>query len=392
MTEQRRFLSNAPENSETPLDVLCSWVTPTRLFFVRNHFEVPVVDPEWWRLTLDGCVKQPASFTLKDLEARPQKTVFTTVECAGNGRSYLQPPQHGVQWRAGAIAHAEWTGVPLHTLLKEAGLSPDAVEIVFTGADVGKEADQPEPAAFARSVPLAKALHPDTLLALRMNGERLTGEHGAPVRLLVPGWYGVASVKWLTRMEAVREPFRGYYQTKKYTVKRQTAHGVETQIVQSMAVKSEIIRPWEDETLGVGSHRIFGVAWAGEEAVKKVEVSADGGQTWGEAALLSLQAPYSWSLWEYFWEAARPGEYQLLARATSASGKVQPMAHDPLLGGYMIHFVRPRAVQVVSREAPKPDDVYSDVEAILYDMAGFAEFNVSRPLDVELAFADGAGI
>jgi DMSO/TMAO reductase YedYZ molybdopterin-dependent catalytic subunit len=220
------------------------------------------------------------------------------VECAGDGRSFLQPVQPGVQWSAGAVGHAEWTGVPLRLLLEQAGVRPGAVDVLFEGLDRGSEPDHPEPMPFARSLPLAKALHPDTLIVTRMNGELLEPAHGFPVRLFVPGWYGVASVKWLDRIEVLDRPFQGYFQSTKYTVQRSTPHGLETEVVGPMAVKSEILRPHAGTVVGLGSNRVFGVAWAGEEAVAAVEVSTDGGATWARAELLGPHAPYSWTLWE----------------------------------------------------------------------------------------------
>jgi DMSO/TMAO reductase YedYZ molybdopterin-dependent catalytic subunit len=390
MAEQRKVVTAVPENSETPLEAVRSWVTPTRWFFVRNHFPVPVLDRSTWRLRVEGCVERPAEWTWEELTALPERTVFATMECAGNGRSFLQPHVHGVQWGAGAIGHAEWTGVPLRSVLARAGVRPEAVEVLGEGGDVGSEADHPEPMAFARSLPLAKALDPDTVLAVRMNGEWLEPSHGAPLRLLVPGWYGVASVKWLRRLEVLAQPFRGYYQTTKYTMKRRTADGVETVVVGPMAVKSEVLRPHAGEVLGVGTNRVFGVAWAGEEAVAQVQVSADGGVTWNDAELLGPRAPYSWTLWEYLWEVATPGRYALLARAVSAAGAVQPRTHNPLDGGYRIHFSRPTEVRV---EAGRPVEAQrGDADALLYDMNAYAEENSRRPLDVEMAFAGGEGI
>jgi DMSO/TMAO reductase YedYZ molybdopterin-dependent catalytic subunit len=283
MAEQRKVVTAVPENSETPLESVRSWVTPNRLFFVRNHFEVPAIDLAGWRLRVEGCVERPTAWTWDDLIALPERTVFATVECAGNGRSFLQPKAHGVPWGAGAIGHAEWTGVPLRLVLEQAGIKPEAVEVLAEGCDQGTEADHPEVMSFARSLPLAKALHPDTLLATRMNGELLEPIHGHPVRLFVPGWYGVASVKWLKRLAVLDRPFTGYYQTMKYTIQQRTSQGMETAIVQAMAVKSEIVRPRAGEVLGIGTNRLFGLAWAGEEAVARVEVSTDGGHVWNAA-------------------------------------------------------------------------------------------------------------
>jgi DMSO/TMAO reductase YedYZ molybdopterin-dependent catalytic subunit len=390
MPEQRKIVTAEPENSETPLEQVRSWVTPNRLFFVRNHFEMPRLETTSWQLSVSGLVDRPAEWTWDDLMSLPERSVFCTVECAGNGRSFLQPRAAGVPWGAGAIGHAEWTGVPLRLVLQKAGIRPGAREVVFEGCDVGTEPDHPAPMAFARSLPLAKALDPDTLLAVRMNGELLEPEHGYPVRLLVPGWYGVASVKWLRRIEVTDQPFRGYFQTVKYTVGRRTAAGEETVVVGPMVVKSEIIRPHAGEVLGVGTNRLFGVAWAGPEAVARVAVSTDGGRSWADADLLGPHAPYSWTLWEYLWEVARPGDYTILARATSAGGQVQPSEHDPLNGGYLIHHSRARQARVEATR--RIHDQRSDAALLLYDMNAFAEENTRFPLDVDLQFVGGEGI
>jgi DMSO/TMAO reductase YedYZ molybdopterin-dependent catalytic subunit len=390
MAEQRKVVTAVPENSETPLESVRSWVTPNRLFFIRNHFAVPALELADYRLRVEGCVERPIELTWDDLATLPERTVFATVECAGNGRSFLQQRQPGVPWGAGAIGHAEWTGVPLRDVLEQAGFRPEAVEVLCEGADLGSEADHPEPMNFARSLPLAKALDPDTLLALRMNGELLEPSHGFPLRLFVPGWYGVASVKWLRRIEVLDRPFRGYFQTTKYTVQRRTARGLETVVVGPMAVKSEILRPHPGAKLGLGTNRVFGVAWAGQEAVARVEVSTDAGRSWSAAALFGPQAAYSWALWEYLWEVAEPGDYTLLARAVAANGQVQPAEHDLLSGGYMIHHSRPIAVEVGAarlRAAPR-----TDVDTLLYDMNAYAEENARLPLDVEMAFSEGEGI
>lgn len=388
--EQRKFVTADPENSETPLDSVRSWVTPNRLFFVRNHFDVPVIDRAAWRLRVEGCVERPAVWTWEQLTALPERTVFATVECAGNGRSFLQPRAQGVQWGAGAIGHAEWTGVPLRLVLEKAGLRPGAREVLVEGSDHGTEADHPEEMYFARSLPLAKALDPDTLLAVRMNGELLEPSHGYPVRLFVPGWYGVASVKWVRRIAVLDRAFQGYFQTTKYTVQRPTPRGTETVVVGPMAVKSEVLRPRAGEVLGVGTNRVFGVAWAGDAAVARVEVSTDGGRVWNPAEMIGPRARYSWSLWEYLWEVAEPGEYTLLARATAADGQVQPPRHDPLNGGYLIHHSRPTPVRVEAARRSRAG--HADADTLVYDMNAFAEENSRFPLDVELEFAGGEGI
>src|SRR5262245_20450686 len=289
---ERRIVTAVPENSETPLERVGAWVTPTRLFFVRNHFEVPEVDPRTWRLRVEGGVERPREWTLDEINALPERTVFSTVECAGNGRSFLSQHVHGVQWGAGAIGHAEWTGVPLRVLLEQSGIKPSTSEILFEGLDSGSEADHPERMNFARSLPLAKALERDTLLVTKMNGEPLEPSHGFPARLIVPGWYGVASVRWVGRIAALDHSFKGYYQTKKYTVQRRNPKdgSAETVIVGAMEVKSEIIRPQVGEMLGLGTNRVFGVAWAGQDPVARVEVSTYGGASWGDAGFMGARA------------------------------------------------------------------------------------------------------
>jgi DMSO/TMAO reductase YedYZ molybdopterin-dependent catalytic subunit len=389
MAEQRRVVTAVPENSETPLDSIRSWVTPTRLFFVRNHFAVPTLDLAAWRLSVEGCVSQRRVWTWDELLDLPERTVFATVECAGNGRSFLAERQAGVQWGAGAVGHAEWTGVPLKLVLERSGLEPDAVEVLFEGADVGTEPDHPAPMPFARSLPLSKALHPDTLLVSRMNGEVLDPNHGHPLRLFVPGWYGVASVKWLRRIEVLNKPFRGYFQSVKYTVQRQTERGLETDVVGPMMPKSEIIRPRDGDVFGLGGNRFFGVSWAGENSVSRVDVSTDGGATWVDATLVGPQAPYSWTLWEYLWEADTPGEHTVLVRATSSGGRVQPADHDPLNGGYLIHHTRPLSLRVAAFHRGAD---HADAQTIMYDMNAYAEENMRLPLDVEMEFSAGEGI
>jgi DMSO/TMAO reductase YedYZ molybdopterin-dependent catalytic subunit len=390
MPEQRRVVTAVPENSETPLEDVRSWVTPTRLFFVRNHFDVPVLDKAAWRLRVEGCVDRPLTLAWDELAELPERTVFATVECAGNGRSFLRQRADGVQWGAGAIGHAEWTGVPLRLVLQRAGVRPEAVEVLFEGADRGSEPDHATPMHFARSLPIAKAFDPDTLLVLRMNGELLDPNHGYPLRLFVPGWYGVASVKWLQRIELIDRTFDGYFQSVKYTVRRRIEDAVEPAVVGAMAVKSEIIRPAAGTTLGIGTNRVFGVAWAGEEAVARVEVSTDGGISWSDAELLGPRARYSWALWEYLWEVAQPGAYSLMARATSTSGQMQPIEHDPLNGGYQIQFSRPTTVHIAGTQ--HGEDLSADAQTVVYDMNAFAEENSRLQLDVTLEFSGGEGI
>ncbi|MCB9385810.1 MAG: sulfite oxidase [Bryobacterales bacterium] len=386
----RRVIVEEPENSETPLSDLRSWVTPTRLFFVRNHFDIPRLNPASWSLKVGGLVANPLELSFEQIARFPARSVFATMECAGNGRSFLEQETHGVQWGAGAIGHAEWTGVPLRLVLGTAGPSDAAREVVFSGADRGVESDHPQTMAFARSLPLETALGDDILLATEMNGEPLTAEHGYPLRLIVPGWYGVASVKWLTGIHVTDKAFKGYYQSTKYTVSRRTASGMHSEIVGEMQPKSEILQPADGARVGVGLNRIFGVAWAGPEAVAAVEVSVDGGRNWTQANLIGMNAPYSWTMWEYSWRPEQTGPCRLLSRAVSAAGRMQPMRHDPLNGGYLIHHSRPITVEVAPTWLATEGD--SEAEALHKAMQQAAEERSRMKLDVEMKFADGGGI
>ena len=350
----RHVITRSPENSETPVDALSNWITPTESFYVRNHFDHPEVDPSGWRLAITGCVAREMHLTRSDLQQMPQSSLVATLECAGNGRSFLEGEVPGVQWGAGAVGNAEWGGVQARLLLESAGIEDGALEVVFEGADSGVEGDTEEAVRFARSLPLDMALHPDTLIALKMNGEPLAEEHGFPARLVVPGWYGVASVKWLRSLRVVDKPFRGFFQSVKYTVRRKTARGLREDVVGMMLPKSEIIRPRQGDCLAPGLRLIEGIAWAGPEAVAAVELSCDGGDSWRRAELIGPQHRYSWTRWRVEWEPSGPGEYRLLARAISASGEIQPSRHNPLHGGYHVNFSRPLDITVVASTAKKP--------------------------------------
>lgn len=389
MHSERKIVTSGPENSETPLEHVASWVTPNRLFFVRNHFEPPAAaDAQAWEITLEGLVNRPAKWTFAQLAAMPQHSVFATVECAGNGRSFLREKAHGVQWGAGAIGHAEWTGVRLRDLLEPVGLKAGATEIIFEGADRGVE--DGHAMNFSRSLPVAKALHPDTLIALRMNGEWLEPNHGAPLRLFVPGWYGVASVKWLRTMRVIDHAYQGYFQTVKYSINRPAGKEKHNVPLGPGVVKSEVLFPREGEALGVGTIRLAGVAWAGEERVTRVDVSTDGGRSWHAAHLKGIPHPYSWCQWESLWTVSAPGSHTIVSRAHTESGQAQPFEYNPDNLGYIINVVRPRPVTVVASQSSA--DQFADPGKWTVFMEAFAEENTRHPLDVELALTSGDGI
>ncbi|HEY5086962.1 MAG TPA: sulfite oxidase, partial [Gemmatimonadaceae bacterium] len=340
-----------PINLEFPFATLDAVITPDDLFYVRNHFPIPRIDAADWRLTIDGEVDRELTLSYDDLRALPAKTVMATLECAGNSRVYLVPKAKGAAWGQGAVSNAEWTGVPLSMLLDRAGVKAAAVEVVLEGADEGEITEEPKSPGvirFARSLPLAKALKDEVLIAYQMNGQDLSPEHGFPARAVVPGWYGMASVKWLTRVAVSAMPFQGYWQTLEYvTWQRENGFPVLVPLGEAQ-VKAQIARPAARETVTAGSqYRIHGAAWAGEGAIVRVDVSTDGGVRWNEATLLDCAVPFAWRRWEYVWSVPRKrGRHSLMARAIDQRGNVQPAHRDPDRRNYMINHIVPVEIDV----------------------------------------------
>ena len=281
----------------------------------------------------------------------PSETRVALLECAGNSRVFLVPQARGAQWELGAVGNAEWTGVPLAALLERAGVDEDACDIVLQGADQGMPAEEPlppGPISYARSLPRDKALQPEVLIAYQMNGRELSQDHGYPVRAIVPGHYGMASVKWLTNVHAVRDPFQGYWQTSDYAYWDHLDGQPVRRALREVHVKSEIARPRVYETLAPNQvYTVFGAAWAGETDVTEIAVSIDGDQTWAEAEFLDPVQRYAWRRWKLDWlTPTKPGQYTLLARAKDANGSVQPDKHDPNHGTYVINHLLPIEVFV----------------------------------------------
>lgn len=324
MTNHRPItIQTDPYNAETPLAALIEPITPTAAFYVRNHFPVPALDAGNYRLRLDLWPETaPRELSPGDLRSLPKRTVTMTMECAGNGRTTLDPPVPGVRWGFGAVGTATFSGASLRDVIDAGSLPPDTVELLFIGADSG--AVRPgEVAPFARSLPPEAALHPDTLLAWEMNGEPLTADHGHPLRLIVPRWYGVASVKWLVEVRALTEPFRGFYQADHYVYRDQA--GSPDAPVTTMRLRALIARPAEGETLPPGPVEIAGLAWSGEAPIAGVEISADGGRSWFAARLGEAPSPYAAVPWRAQWMPERPGDYTLIARAVDTTGERQPL-------------------------------------------------------------------
>ncbi|MCU1259324.1 MAG: sulfite oxidase-like oxidoreductase [Bryobacterales bacterium] len=340
-----------PRNLETPLDEVDSFLTPTELFYIRSHFPIPKLEPASYQLRVDGAVRNPFSLSYRELRDMPSETRAATLECAGNSRVFLVPQVEGAQWELGAVGNAEWTGVPLRALLERAGMEEDACEIVLEGADNGKPKEPPVPPvpiSYARSLPREKAIRREVLIAYQMNGRDLPPDHGYPVRAIVPGHYGMASVKWLTGIYAVREPFQGYWQTSDYGYWDYLDARPVRRPLGEMKLKSEIARPRVYETLAANQVcTVFGAAWAGETEVTEIAVSTDGGRSWAEGEFLDPAQRHAWRRWKFDWLTPKqPGKYTLLARAKDANGEVQPDQHDQNYGSYVITHPLPIEVFV----------------------------------------------
>jgi DMSO/TMAO reductase YedYZ molybdopterin-dependent catalytic subunit len=339
-----------PENLEFPFASLDSFLTPNKLFYVRNHFAAPKLDARTWRLRVEGAVEKPLELTHGEILKLAARTAPVTLECVGNGRAYLVPKTKGVQWELGAVSTAEWMGVKLGAILEMAGLKKEAVDVVLEGADSGTVKNEPKPEGtlhFARGLPLSKALKPEVILAYRMNGEPLSVAHGFPLRAMVGGWYGMASVKWLSRIVVMDKPFHGYDQTTDYAIWDRRDGIPSLTPTAGMEIKASIAQPVAGATIPAGAaYRIHGAAWAGESEVSKVEVSTDGGKTWAEAKLIDEAKPFCWRRWEWMWSKPAAGKHQLVARATDKQGKTQPTKRGPDRRNYMINHVVPVEVDV----------------------------------------------
>lgn len=341
-----------PDNLEMPFSSLDGFLTPNERFYVRSHFEVPTIEPGSWRLKVEGEVEHPFELTYDELRRMPSTSITSLLECSGNGRIFLDPPQLGIRWELGGVGNAKWTGIPLATLLERAGVKPGAVDVILEGADSGKfappQTKSPGEIPYARSLPLEKARQPEVLLAYQMNGEDLPPRHGFPARVVVSGWYGMASVKWLSRIIVTNRPFQGYFQTMSYVIWERRHDLATLTPVTEMQVKAEIARPAPFEVVPKGQpYRMHGAAWTGDSEVEKVEVSTDGGKTWAEAKLTGDASRFTWRLWEYTWQVpSQPGRRFVMARATDKRGQTQPSERDPDRRDAMINHLLPIEIEV----------------------------------------------
>jgi DMSO/TMAO reductase YedYZ molybdopterin-dependent catalytic subunit len=331
----------ANRNHGALLETLRHDVTPAGLHYLLNHFDVPYVpDASAWRLDIGGKVRTPSSLSIEDIRRLPQRTLRVTLECAGSGRANVSPRWLSMPWMHGAVGTAEWTGTPLRHVLERAGLDIDTVEVAFFGADRGF--DKGVEHAYGRSLEPGLALGDDVLLVHAMNGQPLLPQHGFPLRLIVPGWYGMASVKWLYRIEALAEPFDGYQQVHSYVYKK-TAQERGTP-VGHMRVKSLMVPPgipdwWtEQRMVEAGPITLYGRAWSGAGVpITEVEVGVDG--QWSQAQLGPVAGRYAWRGWQFVWNATK-GEHELACRATGADGATQPLEAPFDRGGFgnnMVH-------------------------------------------------------
>jgi DMSO/TMAO reductase YedYZ molybdopterin-dependent catalytic subunit len=313
-----------PLNCETSLAALVGGVVmPNARFYMRNNFRLPNLDASAYRLAIGGLVDRALSFSVRDLQNMRSKTQVVTLECAGNGRALFDRPTEGEKWGLGAVSTAEWTGVPLVEVFDRAGVQSHAREVVFRGADGGELEDTPGCTSFERSLGVADARQGGVLLAYAMNGEPLPLQHGYPLRVIVPDWYAVASVKWLTEIELVDRPFSGHYQTDKYQYEWQREGQIVREPVTLQRVRALITEPSAHQELPRGEFAVRGVAWSGAAPIARVEVSVNG-ERWQDARLIGERQRHRWQWWELLTRVHDPGPLTVRARATDLSGRTQP--------------------------------------------------------------------
>jgi len=353
MTEENGIsleeLQLAARNHGMPLEVLREDVTPIGLHYLLIHYDIPQVDADTWRLDLDGRVGTELSLDLDALRGLPAREVVATMECAGNGRARLEPRPVSQPWLLEAVGTGRWRGVALRDLLEQAQVEADATDVLFTGLDRGIEGGEEQ--LFQRSLSLADASEPDVLLAYELNGVPLPPQHGFPLRLLVPGWYGMTNVKWLTRITLLDEPFTGYQQARGYHL-RQTDED-EGEPLSRIHPRSLMAPPGipdfmtRERTLHAGTVTIEGRAWSGLAPVAAVEVSTDDGATWDAAQLDPPElGRWAWRRWSYGWNAAEPGRHVLACRARDEAGNAQAIEPRWNVGGYANNAVQRVVVTV----------------------------------------------
>jgi len=343
-------LQLAARNHGMPLESLRWDITPPGMHYLLIHYDIPAIDPNTFELVIDGLVETPLSLDLEAIKSRPQVSSVVTLECAGNGRAQLLPRPVSQPWLSEAVGTARWTGTPLASLLREAGIDDGAVDVVFTGADHGIERGLEQD--YQRALPISEAMNENVMLAYEMNGAPLPPQHGAPLRLIVPGWYGMAHVKWLRRITVVPEPFDGF-QMRAYRLRDAPDEpGIPLTRIEPRAL---LVPPGFPDfmsrrrVLRSGTVTIEGRAWSGWAPITTVQVSLDGGDSWEVADLEQALDSHGWAHWTWTWQA-EPGSYVLSARATDASGRTQPLGQRWSRGGFANNTIQTVPVAVISSE------------------------------------------
>jgi sulfane dehydrogenase subunit SoxC len=335
-------LQLAARNHGMPLEALRWDVTPIGLHYLLTHYDIPQVDASSWRLEIDGLVERSLSLSLDDLRAREATEIAVTMECAGNGRVYVEPHVVSQPWLLEAVGTASWRGTPVSSLLDEAGVVEGATDVLFTGLDTGVEGGTEQ--SYARSVSLGELVEGDALLAYQINGVPLPPQHGFPLRLVVPGWYGMTSVKWLSRITVLDAPFGGYQMEHSYRIRQEEDEPGEP--ITTIAPRSLMVPPGipdflsRERIVDAGPCQLDGRAWSGEAQVVGVDVSTDGGNSWAPAELGDAElGRWAWRSWRFAWDARR-GEHDLCCRARDAAGNEQPLTAPWNLGGYKNNAVQ----------------------------------------------------
>lgn len=337
----REELQLATRNHGMPLEALRYDVTPPGLHYLLTHYDIPAVDEASHRLTIGGHVERELTIPLDDLRNRPEVSLPVTFECAGNGRALLEPHPISQPWILEAVGTGEWTGTPLRGVLEEAGVRNGAVEVLFTGLDRGVEGEVEQ--AYERAVPIDEAMREEVLLVHSMNGQPLLPQHGAPLRLVVPGWYGMTNVKWLTAVSVLDEPYEGYQNARSYRLRSDPDEQGEP--LSRMRPRALAVPPGIPEfmsrtrVLDAGTVRLQGRAWSGLGDIVRVEVSTDGGATWSDATLEAPISVWAWRGWTHDWNA-EPDEHVLCCRATDSTGETQPLEPQWNVGGYSNNAVQ----------------------------------------------------
>lgn len=341
-------LSQVPLVLETPLDVLDANEIANEDFFIRSHFDVPDINIGNWKLRSIGLDGYGVDYTYAQLMEFPKHEVAVTFECAGNSRSSVQPSCEGMLWNHGGVGRSNWSGVSVQTLLAQMGHISESTHVLFLGCDSGNEGHDSPVSNYGMSIPLSKAMDVDTILAYEMNGEVLPQAHGYPMRLIVPGWYGMASVKWVTDIRIVDKPHDGFHQSKYYVyVPPETQEAQFPERVSVMKVKSLITSIKRGQRLKAGVQTIHGKAWSGAGTIQKVEISTDNGNNWQITDLAQFESQYDWQDWSYDWTTNAPGCFLISVRATDSLGNVQPKYFDWNFRGFANNGIHVVPVEIV---------------------------------------------